>query len=137
VNNLPRVITHCLALAWARTRDLLIASPTPYRCATTPPMSDDVFTARCYAMAPCPSVRLSVRPSIRPSVTTRSPTKTAKRRITQTTQHDSPGTLVFKAKDIREIRPRSPPAGAPNAGGVSQNRRLSTNSWLYLENGTR
>jgi len=146
VNNLPRVITHCLALAWARTRDLLIASPTPYRCATTPPMSDDVFTARCYAcavlaMALCPSVRLSVcpsvRPSVRPSVTSRSPTKTAKRRITQTTQHDSPGTLVFKAKDIREIRPGSPPTGAPNAGGVSQNRRLSTNSWLYLENGTR
>ena len=30
-----------------------------------------------------------------------------------------------------------PRAGAPNAGGVGQNRRLSTNSWLYLENGTR
>jgi len=41
------------------------------------------------------------------------------------------------AKDLREIRPGSPPAVAPNAGGVSQNRRLSTNSWLYLENGTR
>jgi len=27
--------------------------------------------------------------------------------------------------------------GAPNAGGVDQNRRLSTNNWLYLENGTR
>ena len=38
----------------------------------------------------CPSV--SVRP---PSVTSRSSTKTAKRRITQTTLHDSPGTLVF------------------------------------------
>ena len=41
------------------------------------------------AMALCPSVRLSVRPSVRPS------TKTAKRRITQTTPHDSPRTLVF------------------------------------------
>jgi len=30
-----------------------------------------------------------------------------------------------------------PPTGAPNAGGVGQNRRLSTNSWLYFENGTR
>jgi len=29
------------------------------------------------------------------SVTSRSSTKTAKRRITQTTPHDSPGTLVF------------------------------------------
>ena len=27
--------------------------------------------------------------------------------------------------------------GAPNAGGVNQNRRLSTNNRLYLENGTR
>jgi len=25
---------------------------------------------------------------------------------------------------------------APNAGWVDQNRRLSTNDWLYLENGT-
>jgi len=34
VNNLPRVVTQpCLARD--RTRDLLIASPTPYRCATT------------------------------------------------------------------------------------------------------
>ena len=33
--------------------------------------------------------------SVRPSVTSRSSTKTAKRRITQTTPHDSPGTLVF------------------------------------------
>jgi len=51
-----------------------------------------IFTARCYAsavlaMALCPSVCLSV--------TNRSSTKTAKRRITQTTPHDSPGTLVF------------------------------------------
>ena len=52
----------------------------------------------------------------------------AKRRITQTTPH---------AKDLREIRPRSPPKGAPNAGGVGQNRRLSTNNGLYLENGER
>jgi len=41
------------------------------------------------------------------------------------------------AKDLREIRPGSPPMGAPNAGGVGQNRRLSTNNRLYLENGTR
>ena len=64
-------------------------------------------------------------------------TKTAKHRITQTTPHDSPGTLVLWCKDLREIRPGSPPTGAPNAGGVGQNRRLSTNSRLYLENGTR
>ena len=39
------------------------------------------------------------------------------------------------AKDLREIRPGSPPTRAPNAGGVGQNRRLSTNIRLYLENG--
>jgi len=51
-----------------------------------------IFTARCYesavlAMALCLPVCLSV--------TSRCSTKTAKRRITQTTPHDSPGTLVF------------------------------------------
>ena len=39
------------------------------------------------------SVSVCVCPSV--SVTSRSSTKTAKRRITQTTPHDSPGTLVF------------------------------------------
>ena len=41
------------------------------------------------------SVCLSVCLTVRPSVTSRSSTKTAKRRITQMTPHDSPGTLVF------------------------------------------
>ena len=40
-----------------------------------------IFTARC--MGPCPSV------------TSQCSTKTAKRTITQTTPHDTPGTLVF------------------------------------------
>ena len=62
----------------------------------------------------------------------------AKHRITQTKQHDSAQGLQFSgAKDLREIRPESPPTGTPNAGGVGQNQRLSTNNWLYLENGTR
>jgi len=47
------------------------------------------------------------------------------------------GLQFSDAKDLREIRPGSPPTGAPNAGVVGQNRRLSTNGWLYLENGTR
>ena len=42
-----------------------------------------------------PSVCLTVRPSVRPSITSRSSTKTAKRRITQTTAYDTPVTLVF------------------------------------------
>ena len=71
------------------------------------------------------------------SVTSRSSIKTAKRRITQTTPHNTPGTLFSGAKDLREIRPGSPPTRAPNAGGVGQNRRLSTYIRLYLENGDR
>ena len=47
------------------------------------------------------------------------------------------GLQFSDAKDLREIRPESPPTGAPNAGGVGQNRRLSTNNRLYLENGKR
>ena len=38
---------------------------------------------------------VSVRMSVCPSVTSRCSTKTAKRRITQTTPYDSPGILVF------------------------------------------
>jgi len=52
--------------------------------------------------------------------------------------HTIPQGLNFSdAKDLREIRPGSPPTTASNAGGVGQNRRLLTNSRLYLENGTR
>jgi len=55
-----------------------------------------IFTARCYAsavlaMVLCPSVR----PSVCPSATSQSSTKTAKRRITQTTPHDKPRILVL------------------------------------------
>ena len=42
-----------------------------------------------------------------------------------------------EVKDLREIRPGHPTLEAPNAGGVGQNRRLSTNNRLYLKNGTR
>ena len=73
-----------------------------------------VFTMRhyvsmVYAMALYPSV----------SVTSRCSTKIAKRRITQTKPHDSPGTLVSVAKHLTEISPGSPAAAVPNAGGVS------------------
>jgi len=61
-----------------------------------------VITARCYAsavlaMGLCPSMSVSVCVclSVCLSVTSRCSTKTAKRRITQTTPHDIPGTLVF------------------------------------------
>jgi len=47
--------------------------------------------------------------------------------------------LVSDTKDLREIRPVSLRTVAPNAGGLSKNRRLSTNDSLrlYLENCTR
>ena len=59
-----------------------------------------VFTARCYASAEgllamglCLSVSACVR--VRLSVTSRSSTKTAKCRITQTTPHDTPDVDVY------------------------------------------
>ena len=72
-----------------------------------------VFTVRCYAsavlaMARCPSVRQSVSPS----VTSRCSTKTAKRRITQTTPYNSPGTLVF----WRQRSPRNSTGVLPYGG---------------------
>ena len=51
-----------------------------------------VFTAQCYASA---VLAMTLCPSVCLSITSRSSTKTAKRRITQTTSHDSSGTLVF------------------------------------------
>ena len=51
-----------------------------------------VFTARCYASA---VLAMALCPSVCPSVTSRCSTKMAKRRITQTTPHDTPKTLVF------------------------------------------
>ena len=91
-----------------------------------------LFTARCYAsavlaMALCPSVcPLQVGVLLkRLNVGSRKQHHTIAQRL-----------QFSDAKDLREIPPGSPPAEAPNAGGVGQNRRLSTNSWLYLENGT-
>jgi len=50
-------------------------------------------------------------------------------------QHHTIAQGLYKfseSKDLREIRPGSPPTGTPNAAGVGQNRHR-----LYLENGTR
>jgi len=51
-----------------------------------------------------------------------------KRRITQTTPHDSPSDSSFLTPNISAKFRRG-------SGGVGQNRRLSTNNRLYLENG--
>ena len=40
-------------------------------------------------------------------------------------------------KNLGEIPTTSPPAGAPNRGGVGSHRRFSTNISLYLRNGVR
>ena len=92
-----------------------------------------IITARCYAsavlaMALCLSVCLSQVGVL------------LKRLIvgSHKEHHTIAQGLQFScAKDLCEIPRGSPPAGAPNAGAVGQNRRFSTNSWLYLENGTR
>ena len=55
---------------------------------------------------------VSVCLSVRLSVTSRCSTKTAKRRITQTTPHDSPGTLVFWS----QRSPRNSTAVTPYEG---------------------
>ena len=49
-----------------------------------------------------------------------------------------PGNLEFSgAKDLREIRLAHPLRGRRMQVGWVKNRRLLTNNWLYLENGTR
>ena len=63
--------------------------------------------------------------------------KTAKRMITQTTPHDTPGSLVFWCqRSPRNSTGVTPYEGAECRWG-GENRRLSTNNRLYLENGTR
>jgi len=96
-----------------------------------------VFTVRCYAsavlaMGLCLSVRVCVCLSQVGVLLKRL-------NVGSHEQHYTiPRGLYFSdAKDLREIRPGSPPTGAPNAGGVGQNRRLSTNNRLNLENSTR
>ena len=80
---------------------------------------------------------VSVCLSICLSVTSRCSTKTAKCRITQTTPHDSPGTLVFRSqRSPRNSTGVTPYEGAECRWGGSK-WRLLTNNRLYLENGTR
>jgi len=79
---------------------------------------------------------MSLCPSVSVSVTSRCSTKTAKRRITETAPHETPGTLVFGCRrSPRNSTGVTPYEGAECRWG-GQNRRLSTNSRLYLENGT-
>ena len=56
--------------------------------------------------------------SVCTSATSRCSTEMDKRRIKQTTPHDSSGNLVFWRQKFRQIQTGSPPTKAPNAGGV-------------------
>jgi len=71
------------AICKSASRSRQITMPAPHH---------SVFTARCYASA---VLAMGLCLSVSVSVTSQSSTKTAKHRITQTTPHDSPGTLVF------------------------------------------
>jgi len=86
-------------------------------------------------------VCLSACTSVRPSVCHKSVfhTETAKGRITQTTVHDSPGTLVFRCRKLQQNSNGVTPNGGAkcrwgrlNADGVAQNWRLSTRSVVNL-----
>jgi len=89
-----------------------------------------IFTARCYA-----SAVLAMGLCLSVSVCLSQVGVLLKRlNVGSHKQHHTiaQGLQFSDAKDIREIRPGSPPTGAPNAGGVGQNRRLSTYNRLYL-----
>jgi len=66
----------------------------------------------CVRLSVCLSVCLCL------SVTSRSSAKTAEHRITQTYHTIAQGISFLAPIDLMEILPRSPPAGAPNAGGL-------------------
>ena len=78
-----------------------------------------VFTARCYASAVL-AVGLCTSVCLCPSVTSQCNTNSAKHRITQTTPHDSPGTLVSDAKDPRNSTGVTPYEGAECRWGGSK-----------------
>ena len=77
-----------------------------------------IFTARGYAKRGICRRRVSVCRCVCLSVTLRYCIKTAKRRITQTTPHDSPMTLVFWCQRSWRNSNGITPYGATNAGGV-------------------
>jgi len=75
-------------------------------------------------------VSMSVCVCLPVSVTSRSSTKTAKRRISKTTPHDSPGTLVFWCQRPPRNSTWIIPYWGTKCRWVGQNRWLSTNKRL-------
>jgi len=58
--------------------------------------------------------------SVRPSITSRRSTEMVKRRITQTTSHDSPGTLVFWRRKSWQNSNEITSTDEPNAGAMAE-----------------
>jgi len=65
------------------------------------------------------------RVSVCPSVTSRCSNETTKRRITQTTPHNSQGLEFCGAENPGKTQTGSPPTKAPNAGGRLKCRLVS------------
>jgi len=87
-----------------------------------------VFTARCHASA-VPAMGLCLSVSVSVCLCLSQVGVLLKRlNIRSHKQHNTivQGLYFSVAKDLREIRPGSPPTGAPNAGGVGQNRLRDT-----------
>jgi len=80
-----------------------------------------------------------VRPSICLSIslTSRSSTKTAKPRITQTMPYDRPGSLVFWCQKPLRNSKASLTTGPPNRDGMGQKLQFSTNISLCFRNSAR
>ena len=103
---------------------------------TLPPLASD-WQFCCTDFYRASYASTVVCPSVCPSVTSRSCTKTAKSRITQTTSYDSPGTLIVWRQNSRWNSNDITPTAVPNRGGVGSHRRFSANISLYLRNGAR
>ena len=98
--------------------------------------SSNIFVSKGYVFLPRDALLTwyvlssCVCPSVRPSVTRRYCDKIAKRRITETTPHDSTGALVFWRQRSRQNSNGVTATWTLNAGGVGYNRRRLTNNSL-------
>ena len=100
----------CIRPSWCHCHSLSLASVK----------SRFVFTTRCYASA------------LLAMGLCRCSSKTAKRRITRTTPHDSPRTLVFwRQRSLRNFTGATH-MGMPSAVGVGQNQRVGRKTTTQL-----
>ena len=112
-----------------------------YKCTTT----DGLAMSRRFLQTACAfsfyramlCIRGTSHGPVSVSVTSRSSTKAAKRRITQTTPHDTPRTLVFWCqRSPRNSTGVTPYGGAKCRWGGSKSATFANNR-LYLENSKR